>query len=36
MNLFRFKEAGNELYKMKDYRAAAGKYHRSILYLKVS
>ena len=26
---------GNELYKMKDYRAAAGKYHRSILYLKV-
>ncbi|XP_023327118.1 tetratricopeptide repeat protein 9C, partial [Eurytemora carolleeae] len=30
----RYKEMGNELYKMKDYRAAAGKYHRSILYLK--
>ena len=30
----RYKEMGNELYKMKDYRAAAVKYHRSIIYLK--
>jgi len=29
-----FKEQGNELYKMSDFRAAAGKYHRAILYLK--
>ncbi len=29
-----FKDAGNELYKAGDYRGAAKKYHRSILYLK--
>jgi len=30
----KYKQEGNELYKEKKYRAAAGKYHRAILYLK--
>jgi len=30
----RYKEAGNSLYKEKKYKAAAGKYHRALLYLK--
>ena len=29
-----FKDAGNELYKSGDFKSAARKYHRAILYLK--
>jgi len=29
-----FKDKGNENYKSKDYKSAAGKYHRAILYMK--
>jgi hypothetical protein len=29
-----FKDAGNELYKSGDFRSAAKKYHRAVLYLK--
>jgi hypothetical protein len=29
-----FKDAGNALYKSGDYRGAAKKYHRAVLYLK--
>ncbi|XP_014669790.1 PREDICTED: tetratricopeptide repeat protein 9C-like [Priapulus caudatus] len=29
-----YKTAGNTLYKEKNYRSAAGKYHRALLYLK--
>ena len=28
-------DKGNENYKSKDYKSAAGKYHRAILYMKV-
>ena len=28
-------DKGNASYKSKDYKAAAGKYHRAILYMKV-
>ena len=30
-----FKDLGNKFYKEGNYKAAAGKYHRAILYMKV-
>ena len=30
-----FKESGNKFYKEGNFKAAAGKYHRAILYMKV-
>ena len=30
-----FKELGNQFHKDGNYKAAAGKYHRAILYMKV-
>ena len=31
-----YKDLGNKLYKERNFKSAAGKYHRAILYMKVT